>query len=125
MEELERITIVDKMFDQGQVFLIKNRFYFLLIKINFLHTPITRKWIYFYKDTFMFEASKGLSPSLAFYHVHGCFPLPLQNFRETPLSTSPTPDLKQHKNTFRIILCGCCRPAQSAESITAPHQKEV
>lgn len=70
----------------------------------------------------MFEASKGLSPSLAFYHVHGC--LPLQNFREMHLSTSSTPDLKQHKNTLKIILCRCYRLAQAAESTIRPHQNE-
>lgn len=112
------------MFDHGQVFLIKNRFYFLLIKTNFLHTPVTRKWPYFYKDTFMFEASKGLSPSLAFYHDHACFPLPLLNFRETPLSTSSILALKWHKNTLKIILCGCCRLEQTAEATIPPHQNE-
>lgn len=104
------------MFGHGQVFLIKNRFCFLLIKTNFLHAPVTRKWPYFYKDVFMFEASKGLSPCLAFYHIHGCFPLPLQNLRETPLSTPSTLDPKQNKSALKIILCGCCRLAQSSTS---------
>lgn len=72
----------------------------------------------------MFEATKGLSPSLAFYHIHASLPLPLPNFKETPLSTSSTPDLEQHKNTLKIILCCCCRLAQTAEATIPPHHHE-
>lgn len=77
MEELEGIIVVDKMFGQRQVFLIRSRFDVMLIKTNFLHTPVTRKCPYFCKDSFMFEAGKGLSPSLAFYHIRACFSLAL------------------------------------------------